>query len=298
MPADGRVQNAKKWVFTLNNWTQTEYDCIIRTANTDEVVYCIVGKETGESGTPHLQGFIILRTRRRRRWLQRRGFERAYLDVARANNSTNRDYCAKAGEFVEIGEMAADRARMENGDGNVPRGDDSYGQLVQSIVEGMDLRTVAQTYPALWIRHASNIRTTYSMFLREPVSVYYGPWRWTMDWTWDRSIVLRGRSGVGKTEWAKSLIENPLLISHIDELRSFDRNFHGGIIFDDMDFSHWPRTSQIHLLDQDNQRAIHVRYGIVTIPAHTKKIFTTNVMSLFTLPDPALSRRMHVFECE
>lgn len=46
--------------FTLNNYTEDEYQSICNL----ECVYLVVGKETGESGTPHLQGFISFTNRR------------------------------------------------------------------------------------------------------------------------------------------------------------------------------------------------------------------------------------------
>jgi len=72
---------------------------------------------------------------------------------------------------------------------------------------------------------------------------------------------------------------------------------HDGIVFDDMSFDHWPPESVIHLLDMECERALHVRYGTVTIPAYTKKIFTSNKKNIFTKIDVeieqfnAISRR-------
>jgi len=41
-------------VFTLNNYSHTEYTDLL---NHDAFKYIIIGKEVGESGTPHLQGY-------------------------------------------------------------------------------------------------------------------------------------------------------------------------------------------------------------------------------------------------
>lgn len=59
-----------------------------------------------------------------------------------------------------------------------------------------------------------------------------------------------------------------------------------------MDISHWPRTSQIHLLDFDNARAIHLRHVVATIPAGVIKIFTSN-NDICNLSDPAIRRRIY-----
>jgi len=91
------------------------------------------------------------------------------------------------------------------------------------------------------------------------------------DW---RCLYLWGTSGVGKTQFAKALLPEATVISHMDQLKDCD--FSNGIIFDDVSVAHWPPTSVIHLLDWDEPRGIHCRYTHVVIPPHTRKIFTFN----------------------
>lgn len=109
-----------------------------------------------------------------------------------------------------------------------------------------------------------------------------------------KSVMLKGPAGVGKTQFAKSQhhFKNPLFVSHLDGLKRLSDE-HDGIIFDDMDFKHLPRTTQIHLVDWDDERDIHVRYGTVTIPAHTPKIFTCNIDCL-DVTDTAIARRVTI----
>lgn len=45
-------------VFTLNNWTQPEYDYLTQEF-APQVTWMVIGKETGESGTQHLQGNCV-----------------------------------------------------------------------------------------------------------------------------------------------------------------------------------------------------------------------------------------------
>ncbi len=125
---------------------------------------------------------------------------------------------------------------------------------------------------------------------------------------WDhakQSLLLCGPPGTGKTQFLKSYLterlkKSFLMCGHIDKLRAYQNQ--DAIFFDDMSFSHLPRTSQIHLLDIEEERDIHCRYSIVTLPSGTIRVFSSNespeqVFSLRNedhLADEALLRRLHV----
>jgi len=116
------------------------------------------------------------------------------------------------------------------------------------------------------------------------------------DFRWEdtanKSVVMVGPPGCGKTNWAKKRATKPaLFVTHLDGLKHYDPNYHKSIIFDDMDFHRLPRPTQIFLLDRENMRDIHVRYSVVNIPAGVEKYFTAN-MDPFPRGDPALERRM------
>jgi hypothetical protein len=59
-----RINPAKRWVFTLNNYTNEEYCSICSTIKT-YCRYALVAKEVGDKGTPHLQGYIELKHKSR-----------------------------------------------------------------------------------------------------------------------------------------------------------------------------------------------------------------------------------------
>lgn len=116
-----------------------------------------------------------------------------------------------------------------------------------------------------------------------------------------RVLYLWGKSGVGKTQYAKALLPGATIVSHGDQLKDCD--FSKGIIFDDFSVAHWPPTSVIHLLDWDEPRGVHCRYSHVVIPPHTRKIFTFNVLldawcppSISEEQFQAVKRRIHVIE--
>jgi len=104
--------------------------------------------------------------------------------------------------------------------------------------------------------------------------------KWEPIVEWDRSVILWGESGIGKTEFAKAHFENALIITRVGDLKELCEE-HDGIIFDDMCFTHTHRCHQTHLVENEHESDIHIPYTTAHIPAGTKKIFTTNVENGF-----------------
>lgn len=122
---------------------------------------------------------------------------------------------------------------------------------------------------------------------------------------WDRTktLILHGRTGVGKTELAKSLLPEALFVTHLDMLRSYELGGYEGVIFDDMNFIQtWPEF-YIGLTDTSEGREIHGRNVNGYLPKGTPRIFTTNREpfgpgQLFCAATPAVMRRCQVWEIQ
>ena len=52
-----QIPPAIRWCFTFNNYSTDEYNSIVPKFRL-LAKYYIIGKEVGESGTPHLQGYV------------------------------------------------------------------------------------------------------------------------------------------------------------------------------------------------------------------------------------------------
>ena len=100
--------------FTLNNYTPQEAESFVLDLKAKEsfVNYAIVGKEVGQNGTPHLQGFIHLKTS----FLKAKdggvltwrgifpGLARAHLEKAFGTDAQSQKYCEKDGNLlIEVG---------------------------------------------------------------------------------------------------------------------------------------------------------------------------------------------------
>lgn len=92
------------FLFTLNNYEEEEYSSITSWLE-QEAKYWIIGREVGESGTPHLQGYASLKRRRTFDAVKHKLSSRAHIERANGTARENRRYCSKDGDFVEGGSI-------------------------------------------------------------------------------------------------------------------------------------------------------------------------------------------------
>lgn len=100
------------WVFTLNNYTPAEVEALIQyaTLNPISCPYLVFGKEVGESGTPHLQGFIRFESRKELAAVKLVVGDRAHVELARSPKEAIQ-YCKKDGDVTEIGVFSSDAGK-------------------------------------------------------------------------------------------------------------------------------------------------------------------------------------------
>ena len=272
--------SARGWCYTLNNWTNAEFSSLKNL----ECKYHIIGREIGEKGTPHLQGYLSFEKTCRIKSLKKLN-ERIHWEMAKDGEKAI-NYCMKedSDPFIKDNRKQGQRSDLIN--------------LTRELNEGKSVTEVAKAYPSDYIRYHAGIEKYAKLVQVSSESAEYSLVECCkyvklfpiQNYT---SVVI-GDAGCGKTQYALSHFVKPLLVTHIDDLLNLQQD-NDGIVFDDMDFTHWHRTHQIHILDYDNTRSIHCRYRTASIPKHTFKIFTGNKM-MFNWGDDAIWRRMSVTE--
>lgn len=100
-------KRASCWCFTLNNYTEGELAELSVLGSSGDVKYMVVGKEVGEQGTPHLQCFVQLTTKRSFGVLTKQMLPKRCGNVramyAKSNPFACFEYCSKDGDFIEYG---------------------------------------------------------------------------------------------------------------------------------------------------------------------------------------------------
>lgn len=276
---------SKTWVFTLNNYT-SQHEAIIQAWDCTLIAY---GREVGESGTPHLQGCVTFRRAYRLAALKKM-LSAAHWEPSKTVDPLN--YCIKDGDF-----FIRDERKQKGGKSNALK------DLIAYIEEGHTVNEAWRAHPEAMVKHYRGIemlvqrtkpKIASGSFPAESFSM--APLVFANDFNQMKVAVIVGEPGIGKTQYALAHFSAPLLVTHIDDLKEFNSEIHDGIVFDDMDFKHLPRSTQIYLTDCAVPRTIHCRFANAVIPAGTHKIFTTNDhATCFNIEDGAIRRRCNVY---
>ena len=110
----GAGRRSKYWCFTLNNYTDADIERL--SAPLTDVDYIIFGREIGEQGTPHLQGTVCFRSRKRLNQCIAILGQAHFSPCRSLSNSI--EYCKKEGDFIEIGEPPSEGSSAPNNGGS------------------------------------------------------------------------------------------------------------------------------------------------------------------------------------
>ena len=176
MPGLHLQPRSRGWCFTLNNYTDEEYQrCIDVTCQ-----YIVVGKEIGESGTPHLQGYIHYKEAVPMSRVKRDLSVRAHVEKRFGTILQAVDYCKKDGNFFENGKL-----RLSN---------DNKWKDILALAKSGDLAQIEDEYPAIYTLHREKLLS----LNEQPQPILEGDLQSHFEWWY-------GKTGTGKSHqiWTK-----------------------------------------------------------------------------------------------
>lgn len=276
-------------------------EAIWRKWGTEELNYMCGQEEKTKTELNHYQVFAQFKTRKRQSGVVKI-FPSGQWNVRAAKGTLEQNQAYTSKEESRIG------SHMEFGTAVVAGKRTDLTVVKEKIDDGVTIRELWDAHWDTMVRHSKGVKEGMRVLQAVEVNADYdmkefGSWEPIDDWS--TSHIFAGPTGIGKTQFALAHFKQPMLISHIDQLGIIDWANCDGLVFDDMHFEgsnegkgRWATCSQIHLVDVDMKRAINIKYGYAEIPAHTKKIFTTNVEGgmCVDLATDAISRRCTVHE--
>lgn len=131
---------SRRYCFTWNNYPENA-EASIRTFHTEkQVIYTIVGKEIGENGTPHLQGYFHLKDRMAFTKLKEY-FPSMHIEKAKGNAEQNKIYCSKELNFFEMGTCPKPSGIASK---------DAWKAILEAAERG-DWFFLKTNYPRIWV---------------------------------------------------------------------------------------------------------------------------------------------------
>jgi len=219
---------AKNWCWTLNNPTDHEknYLTALGSELPEPLLYLVFGRETGEGGTPHLQGYLSLSQRKGLAWVKNTIGDRIHAEVQRGTNQQASDYCKKDGDFDEYGEL--------------PQGQGKRSDLIDcvaAIKQGKNMRELADEFPSVVLRYGSGVLRL-RQFSRPSrtsppeIKVFWGP------------------TGTGKTRRVWEFADHEKLWVHPGNQWFDGYDQHPAVLFDDFEGSWFKLSYLLKLLDR------------------------------------------------
>lgn len=211
------MSRSRRWCFTLNNYTEEEELEFKRL----EVKYICVGKEIGENGTPHLQGFVCFDQPKGLPGV-RKVSGRAHWEITMGTAEQAAAYCKKDGNWWAEGELPVPGKRAD------------LDAVALKVRNGACWEEVLDEHPGMLVRYSKGL-----MLLKTMVSLDRTE-KPEVTWLW-------GKTGTGKTRTA---VETNKSFYIKDGTQWWDGYTQQEvIIIDDFD-GKWPFRDLLRLLDR------------------------------------------------
>lgn len=240
---------ARNYCVTLNNYTEDEYknfcECNCK--------YIVVGREVGESGTPHLQIYIefnegISMTQLKKRLL----CNKLHCEKRMGTAEQASDYCKKDGDFFEKGSLSKQGARQD------------LVELKDKIMNGSSVASIAIDNPIVYHQYGRTLNYIEDLKMRKlhRSKMTKGYW-------------IYGSTGSGKSEMA---FENYSPETHY--IWKYDNGWNDGYAQQDIviidEFRGQLRFSELLAMCDKHPNCFVNRRGREPLPFISKKVIITS----------------------
>lgn len=245
------MSRARSFCFTLNNYSDEDIEFV----KSVKCKYLICGKEVGEEGTPHLQGYVMFKNAKSIKTIVK--VLRGHIEVAKGNCRQNIEYCSKEKDFFEIGDRPSPGKRTDI---------DNVRVLVNNGSSMKEIVQVCASYQAL--RFA------------EKMKEYCEPERcWVPNVYW-----FYGSTGTGKTREAKAMFPDAWMSGkNLKWWQGYDA--HSEVIIDDFRCDFCTFHELLRILDRysytvevkGGSRQLLARNIVITAPKPPRLMFEHRV---------------------
>lgn len=212
------MERSRNWCFTINNYTEQN----VWELNDIECRYMVYQYEQSQTGTPHIQGFIVFQNARRLTTVRSmRAFRRAHLEVAHGSVEANVAYCTKQTT------RCAGTEPIERG--NKPKSQAEKGDMEEQrwnlIRENAKIGNFDDIPSDVYIRNYGALRSIHKDHMVKPPDAngVTGVW-------------ISGKSGVGKSRYARYHWPNAYLKMCNKWWDGYQNE--SNVIIDDIDINH------------------------------------------------------------
>lgn len=209
----------RNWCFTWNNYTDeaerilSEYPC----------TYMVVGKEVGENGTPHLQGYVEFGGSKRLETLKNAWGNAPHFEPRMGTAKQASEYCKKDGNFTERGQISQQGKRSDLNEAAMA--------IMDKNVKIMDVIKENPKLGLIYMRRMKELRMEMYGDRKEAPKVI---------WLW-------GRTGVGKSRVAFDIHDEVYIKDGTHWWNGYEQQ--EAIVIDDFD-GKWPFRDLLRLLDR------------------------------------------------